>query len=108
MHYVYLLESLSVPSERYVGETQDLKCRLADHNGGKSVHTAKFRPWNVVTYLAFSDRRQALVFERYLKSGSCHAFAKRRLWPSSETVAEIQPSGRCLSGGSASRRLEVL
>lgn len=89
MHYIYLLESLSVPSERYVGETQDLKTRLADHNGGKSIHTAKFRPWKVVTYIAFSDRRQALVFERYLKSGSGHAFAKRRLWPTGETGVEL-------------------
>ena len=84
MHYVYLLQSLSALDERYVGETQDLKNRLADHNGGKSVHTAKFRPWKVVTYLAFSDRRQALAFERYLKSGSGHAFAKRRFWPNGE------------------------
>jgi putative endonuclease len=72
-----------------VGETQDLKSRLADHNAGKSAHTAKFRPWKVVTYLAFSERRQALVFERYLKSGSGHAFAKRRLWPAVETGAEL-------------------
>ena len=81
MHYVYLLQSLSFPRERYVGETSDLKNRLLDHNGGKSTHTAKYRPWKVVTYAAFSDRKQALRFERYLKSGSGHAFANRRLWP---------------------------
>lgn len=88
MHYVYLLQSTAFRDERYVGETQDLKARLDDHNAGKSAHTAKFRPWKVVTYLAFSDRRQALVFERYLKSGSGHAFAKRRLWPAAEDFSE--------------------
>ncbi len=81
MHYVYLLESLSVAGERYVGQTGNLKARLAEHNSGKSKHTSKFRPWRVATYVAFSDPLQALEFERYLKSGSGHAFAKRRLWP---------------------------
>jgi putative endonuclease len=33
-----------------------------------------------VTYVAFSDEQQAGMFERYLKSGSGHAFAKKRLW----------------------------
>lgn len=81
MHYVYLLQSLSVADERYVGETRDLKARLAEHNAGRSSHTAKYRPWRVVTYMGFSDRLQAISFERYLKSGSGHAFARKRLWP---------------------------
>lgn len=81
MHYVYLLQSLSAPNERYVGETRDLKARLVEHNAGRSSHTARYRPWRVVTYIAFSDRSQAVTFERYLKSGSGHAFARKRLWP---------------------------
>ncbi|SMF62881.1 GIY-YIG catalytic domain-containing protein [Tistlia consotensis] len=80
MHYVYLLESDAVPGQRYVGVTADLKRRLLDHNAGRSRHTSKFCPWRLVTYLAFSDRRKAEAFERYIKSGSGHAFANRRLW----------------------------
>jgi len=80
MHYVYLIESLRVEGEHYVGVTANLRQRLGDHNSGHSVHTAKYRPWKVVTYIAFSDRPKAEAFERYLKSGSGHAFAKRRLW----------------------------
>ena len=80
MFYVYLIESLSVPGQRYVGFTTDLKQRLGDHNAGKSSHTAKFKPWRLVTYIAFSDRVNAEDFECYLKSGSGHAFAKNRLW----------------------------
>ena len=70
-------------SQRYVGVTSNLRTRLAEHNSGKSPHTAKYRPWRLVTYVAFSDRQQAESFEIYLKSGSGHAFARRRLWPSS-------------------------
>jgi predicted GIY-YIG superfamily endonuclease len=80
MHYVYLIESEAVPGERYVGESDDLKRRLAEHNAGKSTHTAKAKPWRLVTYIGFSTRAQALSFERYLKSGSGHAFARKRLW----------------------------
>ena len=31
------------------------------------------------TYVAFSDETQAFAFEKYLKSGSGRAFAKKRL-----------------------------
>lgn len=80
MHYVYLLESLACRGKRYIGATADLKRRLAAHNAGKSLHTSKYRPWRLVTYLAFSERSRAFAFERYLKSGSGHSFAGKRLW----------------------------
>ena len=80
MHYVYLIESVSDPTKRYVGVTADLKTRLDDHNAGRSTHTSRRCPWRLVTYIAFSDRVQAESFERYLKSGSGHAFASKRLW----------------------------
>jgi predicted GIY-YIG superfamily endonuclease len=80
MRYVYLLQSETNVSQRYVGVTFDLKQRLAEHNSGKSPHTSKYIPWKLVTYIAFSDRRKAEAFEHYLKSGSGHAFARKRLW----------------------------
>jgi putative endonuclease len=80
MRYVYLLQSESAFDQRYVGATSDLKQRLAEHNAGKSPHTSKYVPWKLVTYIAFSDERKAEIFERYLKSGSGHAFARKRLW----------------------------
>lgn len=80
MFYVYLLQSEAHLQQRYVGMTSDLKARVAAHNGGKSPHTAKFRPWRLVTYMAFSEQEKAVAFEAYLKSGSGHAFARKRLW----------------------------
>ena len=79
MKYVYLLESVSHPDEAYVGLTDNLKVRVAAHNAGQSPHTAKFKPWRLVTYIAFSDDTKAVAFERYLKSASGRAFAKKRL-----------------------------
>ena len=63
-----------------MGVTSDLRQRIADHNAGKSPHTSKYMPWKLVTYVAFSDEQKAEAFERYLKSGSGHAFARKRLW----------------------------
>ncbi|GEP54182.1 GIY-YIG nuclease family protein [Reyranella soli] len=79
MFYVYLLQSQAAHDQYYVGLTIDLKRRFADHNSGKAPHTSKFTPWHLVTYVAFSDQIKAVAFERYLKSGSGRAFARRHL-----------------------------
>ncbi len=80
MHYVYLIKSTSHQNQTYIGTTSDLKARLKAHNEGRSQHTAKYKSWKLVTYIAFSDKRKASEFEQYLKSGSGHAFANKRLW----------------------------
>jgi putative endonuclease len=79
MKYVYILESGVRGDHYYVGLTDDLRGRLDKHNSGEVPHTSKFKPWRLKTYIAFSDETQAVLFERYLKSGSGRAFAKRRL-----------------------------
>jgi putative endonuclease len=79
MRYVYILRSQSDQEHYYTGITDDLKARLAKHNAKEVRHTSKFAPWELKTYLAFSDDRQAVQFERYLKSASGRAFAKKRL-----------------------------
>ncbi|KFC68772.1 Excinuclease ABC C subunit domain protein [Devosia sp. LC5] len=79
MQYVYILRSLDEPDRHYVGTTGDLKARLAKHNSGQVTHTAKFMPWAVKTYLGFDDEAQACAFEKYLKTASGRAFAKKRL-----------------------------
>ena len=80
MKYVYLLQSLSNPNKRYIGITSNLSNRLKEHNAGKSPHTAKFKPWQIVVAIRFADNRKAETFEKYLKSGSGHAFVKRHFW----------------------------
>lgn len=80
MFYVYLIRSVVFLDQTYVGITQDLKKRLATHNAGGSVHTAKYKPWELVVYMGFKNEATARAFEKYLKSGSGRAFAKKRLW----------------------------
>jgi len=77
MFYVYLLRSIPYPCKTYTGYTINLKERVADHNQGKSVHTAKYSPWVLEAYFAFREEDKAVAFEKYLKSGSGRVFAKK-------------------------------
>ena len=79
MHYVYILRSLIFPDQIYVGCTINYKARLASHNSGKSPHTAKYKPWKMISCILFEDEIKAKSFEEYLKSGSGNAFMKKRL-----------------------------
>jgi putative endonuclease len=81
MKYVYLLQSISHPDQRYVGLTTSVEKRLTSHNAGQSPHTAHYRPWKIVSYHAFADEEKAAAFEAYLKSGSGRAFGEKHFWP---------------------------
>lgn len=67
------------PARRYVGVTANLTARLAAHNAGQNRSTTAWRPWTVDLCIEFRTERLALRFEKYLKSGSGHAFAYRHL-----------------------------
>ena len=79
MNYVYVLQSLSHPTQFYTGLCTDVQDRLAAHNSGQSPHTSKFKPWRLLSAHYFADQSSAAAFERYLKSGSGRAFAAKRL-----------------------------
>jgi putative endonuclease len=79
MWYVYIIRSVGHSDQEYTGATENLKQRIGDHNAGKSAHTAKYKPWKLLWYSAFPDKMTALEFEKYLKSHSGRAFAKKRL-----------------------------
>lgn len=79
--YVYVLTSTSLSDTYYVGLTSNVAARLTAHNAGHCPHTAPRRPWRVHVVIEFSDEPTAQRFERYLKSGSGRAFAKRHFEP---------------------------
>ena len=79
MTYVYILRSLDDRERYYIGITGDLRSRLKKHNAGDVSHTSKYAPWEIKTYIAFGDEKQAFAFEKYLKSPSGRAFTKKRL-----------------------------
>ena len=80
MYYVYLIRSINFPEKFYIGYTENLEQRLETHNAGGSVYIEKFRPWEIAMFLCFSEELTARRFERYLKTQSGRAFAKKRFW----------------------------
>ena len=77
MRFVYILRSQKFSDKYYSGITQDIDARLKEHNQGKYRHTSKFTPWELVVTIKFENENAAFAFEKYLKSGSGRAFAKR-------------------------------
>ena len=75
--FVYILQSHSDPERHYTGVTSDVDNRLEWHNHGPSGQTLKHRPWSLLVVVEFPTEAPARRFERYLKSGSGRAFAKR-------------------------------
>lgn len=75
--FVYILRSVNHPERPYVGLTSNVATRLAAHNAGQNVSTAAYKPWEVIVSVEFRTEDAAVRFERYLKSGSGRAFAKR-------------------------------
>ena len=78
MFYVYILQSENFPDRFYTGFTTDLKNRITEHNLGNSIHTNKFKPWILRSYMAFNDKKRAEDFELYLKTSSGRAFMTKR------------------------------
>jgi len=68
MHFVYILQSEKNQS-LYIGYTEDVSNRLGEHNKGKSKATKPLRPYKLIFYEAFLNRKDAKAREIYLKSG---------------------------------------
>jgi putative endonuclease len=79
VRYVYILRSISQPDKLYVGLTENLERRLAEHNSGSQIYSRRYAPWEMVTYVAFSDPTVAADFEKYLKTPSGKALCRKRL-----------------------------
>ena len=73
MYYVYVIANEKGGS--YVGYTEDLAERLESHNSGGNASTKGHR-WRYAYYEAFSDRDDAVLRERRLKS---HGQSRRQL-----------------------------
>jgi putative endonuclease len=80
-HYVYVLESVSTPARHYTGLSSNPVSRLDWHNAGLTSHTSKHRPWKLLVTIEFADRDLEVRFEKYLKTGSGRAFARRHFGP---------------------------
>ena len=69
MWFIYILRCSN--GSLYVGETNDVAPRVADHNRGRgSAHTSKYRPVQLVYVEEYADRAACLKREHQIKGWS--------------------------------------
>ena len=68
MYTVYVLRSLK-NNYRYIGQTNNIDKRLAEHNSGLSKSTKNIRPLVLDYSEEYATRSEAMKRERFLKSG---------------------------------------
>ena len=79
MFYVYVLKSRK-DEKSYIGYTDDLRRRIAEHNDGKNRATKSRLPLDLVYYEAYVSQADARARERRLKSSAgAYTALKRRL-----------------------------
>ena len=76
MWYAYILKCSD--DTYYTGCTCDLADRINRHSKGENTYTKERLPVVLVYYSAFQNKYKAYEFEKYLKSGSGKAFARKR------------------------------
>ena len=78
MYFVYLLKSKK-SKKLYLGYTNNLRKRLAEHNQGLSPATKPYCPWRLVYYEACLTLSDAERREQYLKTTQGRRLLYRRL-----------------------------
>ena len=78
MYYVYAIKSL----ERiyiYVGMTNNIERRLAQHNNGQNRSTKAYKPFKLIYKEIYNTSTEAREREKYLKSGIGKEFLKMQI-----------------------------
>jgi putative endonuclease len=75
---VYVLYSSSL-NRLYIGQTEDLERRLAEHLQGVSFYTSRVRDWKLIHQEQYPTRSEAMIREKYLKTYRGRVFLRRVL-----------------------------
>jgi putative endonuclease len=78
MFYVYVLKSKK-DNKHYIGFTPDLKNRYEEHQSGKVRSTFYRRPFELIYYECYKNRKTATEREKEIKSGRAHVALMKRL-----------------------------
>jgi putative endonuclease len=66
-YVVYVLKDEN--GKHYTGYTSNIEKRLWEHNNGITFTTRKGKKWVVIYKKEFNIKKEAIVYERFLKSG---------------------------------------
>lgn len=74
-YFVYILES-EIDGRLYKGQTTNIDKRIKEHNSGKTKSTKGYMPWKLLYFEIFETRDEAVLREKYFKTGSGREFLK--------------------------------
>lgn len=77
-YFVYVLQS-EIDGRLYKGQTSDIDNRLHEHNSGKTKSTKGYIPWKLVYFEKFATIEEAVLREKFLKTGSGRELLKNIL-----------------------------
>jgi putative endonuclease len=75
IYKVYILRSKR-DNKRYVGFTNNLEKRIAEHNSGKVIATKNRRPPELIYFEGYENKFEAAKREKFFKSGKGREFLK--------------------------------
>jgi putative endonuclease len=75
IYTVYILCSINF-QKHYTGFTSNFKARILSHKELGKDWTAKYRPWKIIFTKEFDNKKEAISYEKWLKSGIGREFIK--------------------------------
>ncbi|MGE0267496.1 MAG: GIY-YIG nuclease family protein [Candidatus Omnitrophota bacterium] len=79
VYYLYILKSENYP-KTYVGSTENLSRRFAEHNRRKVKSSKAFAPYGLIYSEEFCSLKQARQREKYFKSTSGRREIKKKFF----------------------------
>jgi putative endonuclease len=71
--FVYIIQSKK-DGTFYIGQCNDLDCRLSKHNDGFSKYTSGRCPWRLVYFGSYPSRSLAIIREKEIKAKKSRKF----------------------------------
>ncbi len=90
MYYVYVLLSLK-DKKFYIGFSEDVNKRLADHNAGRNTSTKSRRPFELIYYETHLSKENAFRREAYFKTTKGKSTLKQMLRTTLELRSNPKP-----------------
>jgi putative endonuclease len=77
-YFVYVIYSLNA-QRKYIGHTENIEMRLIQHNNGLlGIYTKNKGPWELIYSEELESRSEAMIREKYLKTGVGRDFIKSK------------------------------
>ncbi|MBV4356310.1 GIY-YIG nuclease family protein [Pinibacter aurantiacus] len=79
MYFAYVIQCINFPDYFYKGHCENLEVRLKQHNSLKTKSNKHYAPFRIVYFEPFDTRDQAILKEKYWKTGAGRRYLQKIL-----------------------------